>query len=592
MCGIAGIFCPANQQIDSNALQSMSESLRTRGPDDQGLWISADKQIGLAHRRLSIIDLSNAAHQPLICKTTGNIIIFNGEIYNYQVLKKQLEQQGIIFESHSDTEVLLKLYQVYGEKMLALLRGMYAFAIWNAKTKVLFLARDPFGIKPLYYAEQQGTFYFSSQVKSLLASKKISTKLSAAGQVGFFLWGHVPEPHTVFTAIKAFPAGYSLTLDSQGKQQWKQYFNFTESFLTAREEPIHEKPETVLKQALQDSMTHHLVADVPVGVFLSAGKDSTTLVGLASERVNLLQTITLGFKEYQDSIKDEMPLAKQVAEYYSTNWISSYLNKNEFLTALPSFWQAMDQPSIDGANTFFISRVAHQHKLKVVLSGLGADELLAGYRDFAMSKKLIQYFSWLKTLPTLGKSIRYALKNFLPAKQASLLEFSSNYADVYLLLRSVFLPWELSKVLPIEIIKTGLQELNTNNELNKSLAQLPDDYARMCALQIQWYMKNQLLRDTDWASMANSLEVRVPFVDIELFKVIASLSASWTPNKNAMCLAVKKPLPTSVLTRHKTGFNIPVAEWITSSKINKSLTKVQNWACHVFEQYSHENLNG
>ena len=311
MCGVAGIFSYRNNAtpVQSQELCVIRDYMYNRGPDAFGLYISDNKQIGLAHRRLSIIDLSEAGIQPMFTEDKRFAIVFNGEIYNFQSLKKGLENKGVVFRSQSDTEVLLKLYAEYGEKMLSLLRGMFAFAIWDELEQTLFVARDHLGIKPLYYSFQNGVFRFASQVKALLAGQHIKTTLSAAGQVGFFLWGHIPEPFTLYNEIKSLPAGSYLKMRSGEIPRLPiSFWQLNTIWQQVAQNPRHlSLPEQrdYLREVLKDSVAHHLIADVPVGVFLSSGLDSTTLTALTAENNQSVQTITLGFEEYQNTPNDE-----------------------------------------------------------------------------------------------------------------------------------------------------------------------------------------------------------------------------------------------------------------------------------------------
>lgn len=282
MCGIAGIFRYGDNAplVDLAELERMRDRMATRGPDGAGEWLSADGRVGLAHRRLAIIDLSEAGAQPMVDPATGNVIVFNGEIYNYRELRRGLEAQSAVFHSQSDTEVLLALYRRFGPDMLPKLRGMYAFALWDAREQGLFLARDPFGIKPLYYADDGRTLRFASQVKALLAGGGVDTAPDPAGHVGFFLWGHVPEPFTLYRGIQALPAGTALWVARGGQRKTLVFFDLGRQL---REPPSSPAPKSAdearegLREALLDSVRHQLVADVPVGVFLSAGKDSATV---------------------------------------------------------------------------------------------------------------------------------------------------------------------------------------------------------------------------------------------------------------------------------------------------------------------------
>ncbi|TAK67071.1 MAG: asparagine synthase (glutamine-hydrolyzing), partial [Betaproteobacteria bacterium] len=305
MCGIAGIFAyrESAPPVDEQELLRIREHMIKRGPDGAGLWVSSDRRVGLAHRRLAIIDLSETGAQPMATADANFRITFNGEIYNYRELRRELESKGYAFRSTSDTEVLLHLYANRGVDMVHALRGMYAFAIWDQRRKGVFVARDPFGIKPLYYADDGSTIRVASQVKALLKGGAIDTAPEPAGHVGFFLWGHVPEPYTLYRGIRSLEAGTSLWIGTGGEKEKRRFFSVSEEIATASatrlsvtREEMHER----LRAALRDSVHHHMIADVPVGLFLSAGLDSSTLTALATETENTdLRTITLGFREFR-----------------------------------------------------------------------------------------------------------------------------------------------------------------------------------------------------------------------------------------------------------------------------------------------------
>ena len=336
MCGIAAIFAYGGSAppVDREELLNIRETMRRRGPDGAGLWISDDRRIGLAHRRLAIIDLSDAGAQPMATADGAVRVVFNGEIYNVRELRQRLESKGFQFRSQSDTEVLLYLYQEYGADMVHHLRGMYAFAIWDQRRRGVLVARDPYGIKPLYYSDDGATIRVVSQVKALLKGSYIDTSPEPAGHVGFFLWGNVPEPYTLYRGIRALLAGTTLWVDTTGRKQSKIYFSITEELAKASETHLdlsHKEMHERLRSSLLDAVRRHLVADVPVGVFLSAGIDSSTLTALVREVSNAdLRTITLGFKEFQNTINDEVPLAERIAKQYGTLHETYWVTKEDF----------------------------------------------------------------------------------------------------------------------------------------------------------------------------------------------------------------------------------------------------------------------
>lgn len=568
MCGIAGIISyrdyaplPKGSQLDN-----MQQQMQSRGPDAKGIWLSPDKHTGFAHRRLSIIDLSRAANQPFSDLALGYTIIFNGEIYNYHSLRTFLMSKHYRFTTHSDTEVLIKLYHYYGQDMLRHIRGMFSFAIYDHQKHSCFLARDPFGIKPLYYYDDGKQFVFASTLRGLMASKIPSKRLSSAGLTGYFTFGHVPEPFTILQDCMAFPAGFSCYIDTNHTPRFHCYFDYQAEYLNAYEndEPI-DNTQDFFGAALKDTLSHHLVSDVPIGIFLSAGKDSSVIAALASElSANPIHTITLGFEDYAKTPLDECPFAKCVADHYQLPWHVSMIDKQDFQIHFDAAIDAMDQPSIDGINTYFVSRAAAELGFKVVLSGLGADELLAGYSDFKRIPAYHKRLALCKWLPGSRSLLARLTRRYLPdhlAKATALFQQPSDIPALYQILRSVFMPWEIGTYLPDTLLKDAWQTLNLHNAMQASCERLPHQTAKIQALQTQWYMRNQLLRDSDWASMAWSLECRVPFVDIELFRSVARLSKHWQVNKNLMLEIPSKPMPNIIKQRKKSGFNIPVASW-------------------------------
>jgi asparagine synthase (glutamine-hydrolysing) len=590
MCGIAGIFayhCAAIS-VDRGELTRIRDYMTRRGPDAAGEWRSSDGRIGLAHRRLSIIDLSDSGAQPMVSADGKLIVTFNGEIYNYRELRKGLEARGRVFRSQSDTEVLLHLYAEKGEAMVHDLRGMFAFAIRDANRERLFLARDPFGIKPLYYADDGRTLRFASQVKALLAGGKVSRDPEPAGWVGYYLFGSVPEPYTTYLQVRALPAGTTLCVDRIGVEGPHRYHSISAVYREAerrhgKSNYKNERQEQI-RSALRDSVRHHLVADVPVGAFLSAGIDSGALVGLMRDTgQNDIQTVTLAFEEFQARADDEAPLAAEVARIYGTHHTTRLVTEREFHADLPRIFEAMDQPSIDGVNTWFVAKAAHELGLKVAVSGLGGDEFFGGYPSFRDIPKWVRWLALPSRMPLLGLSLRRgavaagaARLGFHP-KSVGMLEYGGSYAGGYLLRHGLFMPWELDQVLDADTIREGLRRLSPLEHIEHAMSPCPSmAFAKVACLESALYMRNQLLRDTDWASMAHSLEVRVPMVDTDLLQRIAplTLNAGGSTNKMNLALSPKTPLPAMVVARKKTGFSTPIATWILRCPLTGRCPKV------------------
>ena len=608
MCGINGIFAYhyAANPIDREELIRTRDHMAARGPDGSGAWFTDDARAGFGHRRLSIVDLSDSGSQPMIGDDGRFVVTFNGEIYNHQELRRALEGKGYVFRSRCDTEVLLHLFADKGEAMVHDLRGMFAFAIWDARQRSVFLARDPYGIKPLYYADDGWTFRFASQVKALLAGGRVSREKEPAGQVGFFLWGSVPEPFTTFQAIRALPAGATLRVDALGVRQIKRYHTIGGAFHRATASGDSNRPAAVQREemtsALLDSVRHHRIADVPVGAFLSAGIDSGSLVGLMRDcGKSDIQTITIAFEEFRGGPNDEAPRAAEVAKLYGTRHTTRIVTEGEFRADLPAILAAMDQPSIDGFNTWFVAKAAREQGLKVAISGLGGDELFGGYPSFADIPRWVSWCRLPSAVPFLGPAARrlMGLTAFDRAlghpKTAGMLELGGTAAGAYLLRRGLYMPWELGALLDEEVVRLGLRRLDPLGLLNAELQPWPvSSQVRVAILESTSYMRNQLLRDTDWASMAHGLEVRTPLVDSVLLQRLApgiAATADVMLRKADLAASPLVPLPATITERAKTGFQTPIASWIqhhesspvvsgTSLRAGSSLWPRQ-WACEV-----------
>ncbi len=592
MCGIAGIYSYHQDAppVDQAELMRIRERMIARGPDNAGLWVSDDQRVGLAHRRLAIIDLSPAGAQPMHDPETGNWIVFNGEIYNHVALREQLNRDGVETRSHSDTEVLLKLYAQKGSAMMTLLRGMFAFAIWDAHKRQMFLARGPLGVKPLYIADDGRTLRFASQVKALLAGQ-VDTRPEPAGHAGFLLWGSVPDPYTLYRGIRAVPAGHWMLVADGVAGQPVCYNNPTMGLRNvAKAGP--DATEAALRQiaaAVHDSVAAHMVADVPVGVFLSAGLDSTMIAACAAS-LGTLRTLTLGFAEYEGTVHDEAALAGEVAQSLGTRHTVHRISAADFAADREQLLSAMDQPTIDGINTWFVAKAAAQQGLKVALSGIGGDELFGSYPSFSQIPRLHNALKGISGLPLLGRMVRKGLSplsGLLPSrKYAGLLEYGSSLEGVYLLRRALFMPWEIGSIMDPEMAAEGLRELDTLSCLHTTTEGLSSERMAISALEIQWYMKNQLLRDADWAGMAHSLEIRVPFLDMPLFEKFVEIpSLDATQEKRVIARTVAPQLPEAVLNRPKSGFAVPTHQWLHPDAQDK-ITNNREWAQVLYRSFT------
>ncbi len=584
MCGIAGLYAylEVAPRASADELARMNLRMAARGPDGSGDWISGDGKVGFTHRRLAIIDLSERGAQPMHSADGGLTITFNGEIYNYRELKAGLEAKGRVFRSDSDTEVLLQLYEERGDAMVEALRGMFAFGLWDSRRRRLLLARDPLGIKPLYYADDGWTLRFASQAKALLASGAVTGEPDPAGIVGFHLFGSVPEPFTVWRNIRAVPAGATVVVDASGPHAPCTYYDVAAA-LARRSEAARNAEAAgreggtggareALRNAVHDSVRHHLVADVPVAVFLSAGLDSGALLGTMAEiGVRDTVAVTLAFDEFEGQAQDEAPLAAEVARRYGARHIVRRVTREEFERDLPALLDAMDLPTTDGINTWFVAKAAHEAGVKVALSGLGADECFGGYPSFTDVPRSVHWLSPLRFVPGLGAMSRRLLTWASQAglglhpKAAGILQYGGDWPGAYLLRRGVFMPWELGGLLDRDLLKEGLRRLAPLSYIASTLhsGDRLGDFDKVAALETSLYMRNQLLRDADWAGMAHSIEIRVPYVDPVFLaalppgEVLAGLDA-----KAAVADVPVPGLPPSVRNRSKTGFATPVGHWI------------------------------
>src|SRR3954452_33707 len=594
MCGINAIFAYGGvaPAVDRDEVIATRECMLSRGPDAGDAWFSDDGRVGLGHRRLAIIDLSPGGAQP---KHFGQLtIIFNGEIYNYRELRAQLEARGRRFTSQSDTEVLLQLYDEKQEAMLGELRGMFSLALWDGARKRMLLARDPYGIKPLYYADDGGTLRVASQVRALVGTGTVSTQFDPAGAVGFFLRGTVPEPFTMYRAIRALPAGAYAYVDANGVAE-RQYFSIAATLRDAveqRAEFTEEQRREIVHDAVLESVRYHMVADVPVGAFLSAGIDSAAVVALARETgATDLQTMTLRFEEYRGRVNDEAPLAALVARQYDVRHSIQELTLADFRAELPRIFSSMDQPTVNGLNSYFISKAAHTLGLKVAMSGAGGDELFGGYTSFRDIPRWMPVTSVLARVPKLGdivhrlNSALSKRSRHISPKMGEIVRYGGSYAGAYLVKRGRFLASELPAILGRDIAAEGVARLDLLQLIEKTVTPDPGNpFARVAALESSLYLRNQLLRDMDWASMAHSLEVRVPLVDAHLLRRLApALVTRHERGKQLLAAAPRPPLPPEVRARRKTGFTLPIKEWLTQESAGPVEFGKRSWARKVYE---------
>jgi asparagine synthase (glutamine-hydrolysing) len=554
MCGINGIVRLREEAppIDRDELLRTRDAMTARGPDGAGAWLSADGRAALASRRLAILDLAATGAQPMTSEDGRFHAVLNGEIYNFRELRRSLEAAGAHLRSSGDTAVVLALYAREGAAMLGRLRGMYGLAIWDERKKTLLLARDPLGIKPLYLAEENGCLRFASQVKALEAGGAVSREVDPAGLAGFLLWGSVPEPLTLYRAVRALPAGHHLLV--------------REGMIG---DPIPHGPVTVEplapEAAIEDSVVAHLVSDVPVAVFLSAGLDSGLIAALARRHLpEPPATFTLSFDELKGTTRDEAPLAAKVARTLGTRHVERRMGRSDLAALWRDALAAMDQPSIDGFNTFAVSRAAHEAGLKVVLSGLGGDEIFGSYPSFADVPRLRR----MARLPGLAPVVsRLAAGR---PKLKGLARYGRTLPGAYFLRRGLYLPEELPGLMGNDAAAEGLARYDPVADAARALAaangRAGDPWIAVHEMETARYMRNQLLRDSDWASMASSVELRVPLVDAWLRARLAAsgFEPARGQGKAALVRRLAPELPEAVFARPKSGFYIPMMEEMDS----------------------------
>jgi asparagine synthase (glutamine-hydrolysing) len=556
MCGISGIIRlnPHDNHVEKK-IKRMQTALQHRGPDDAGICISTDQQAALAHTRLSILDLSPAGHQPMSTSDGRYSITFNGEIYNFQQLRQNLIDQGEKFHSQTDTEVILKLYQRIGADCIHHLRGMFAFAIWDDWEKTCFLARDPLGIKPLYYWQSGTTLVFASELRAVLASGLPGVNLSPEGLYGYLTTGSVPEPYTLIADIHCLAAGHWLYWQN-GNITKKQYWqiNFTPEEISPPE------AREIVRTALVDSIQHHFISDVPVGIFLSGGIDSTTILALATQtQQSQLSTYSITFAE---SEYNEGELAQKVANHFGAKHTEYQVTASFAKDIFPNFLTAIDQPSIDGFNTFCVSKVAHDQGMKVVLSGLGGDEIFGGYQSFQKVPQMVSFSKNTKFLPWLRTGFGVGLAHWgtLPKMKrfGDFLSHPPTFASAYGSFRGVFSHQEA-----LTIVQHLLGESLIYQQQLDSNQNTPED--EVSFLELSRYMRNQLLRDSDVMSMNWGLELRVPFVDKALLEAVAPIPSNirLQEGKKLLTQAITE-IPDWVVNKPKKGFSFPFESWMDS----------------------------
>jgi asparagine synthase (glutamine-hydrolysing) len=575
MCGIVGILARGSR-IPSGVLERATHSLAHRGPDDSGTLVLIETQpesleIGLGHRRLSILDLSPLGHQPMQDPITGSWIIFNGEIYNFRYLRNELEGLGNKFESHSDTEVILAAYRVWGESCLTRLGGMFAFALWDVPRKRLLLARDPMGIKPLYYHQSDQTFVFASEIRTLLETGLVPRKADPTGVLSYLEFGSVQEPWTIADGVRALPPGHVLTVENESVRI-REYWNPLQSSCRAGPDASSgngNAPADQLSALLRDAVLSHLVSDVPVGVFLSGGIDSSALVAILSHNGVSANTFSLVFEEKEFN---EGQYSREIARRFGTEHEEISISQHDTLAVLPEALSAMDQPTIDGINTYLVSAKARAAGVKVALTGLGADEMFAGYSNFrrvpkmeALSKRFGRLPKWVRR--PLSASV--ALSAGAGDRGRKLAELATNRDSVvhpYFLARMLFGAAQREALFPGPNYNAWQQSLDRLLQQSVTASELLDPVNRVSFFESTFYMRNTLLRDSDFMSMAHGLELRVPFLDKALvetcFRIPGEKKLQGDLPKGLLLASLGVELPKEIVNRPKRGFTLPFEQWL------------------------------
>ena len=564
MCGIAGVWSSVPQ--DTRALASrLDAALAHRGPDGAGHVTVEAERLLLAHRRLAIIDPSAAAAQPMR-GAHGDLLVFNGEIYNHQALRAQLQAHGVRFATNSDTEVVMQWLAHHGPEELSALRGMFAFAFWDARRRSLLLARDRFGIKPLYFAECEDRLVFASEIRALLRSGLVAGEASAAGVLAFLQWGSIAPPLTWIDGVRAIEPGEWREWSAPGQSRGAL---FADRRCVWRQRDLDSESDSDFiartRAALADSVAAHLVADVPVGAFLSGGLDSAAVVGLATaQTAGTLHTYTVAVDQAAFAEQHE---ARDTARVLGTTHHELFVDAKTVVAHVPGFLACIDAPTIDGLNSYLVSKAVAATGVKAVLSGIGGDEVFGGYPSFTRIPRF-QRTGRLRTPLARGAALVGRVAASRVAERWRYL--ASRPHDIvaqYRALRGFLMPHEITTI--------GGNRLHDASTAHAAVAALDErrfspvhpesTYAAIARMESVAYMTSQLLRDADVTSMAHGLELRVPFADHEL------ISAVWPRlgqrpellrRKRLLAEAMATDLPADVRTRRKRGFVLPVDRWL------------------------------
>jgi asparagine synthase (glutamine-hydrolysing) len=566
MCGIAGFVDQGTRsEARETAVLRMCEAMLHRGPDDSGVASIGPATIGM--RRLAIFDPANG-HQPMVTPDGRYTLVFNGAIYNHRELRHDLEPTGFVFRTHCDTEVLLAALVHWGEAALGRLRGMFAFALWDSFDQSLFAARDPFGIKPLYYRHDAGRFLFASEVSALLASGVVPAEVDPESVAEYLAWFAVPAPRTIYRGVRSLQPGELLRF-RRGRLDVRPGWTF--KGIPEDPLPCRTRDDLVraLRQRLNDTIRAHMLADVPVGAFLSGGLDSAAIVGLmARASGRAIKTFSIGFKEEAYS---EAAEAEATARHLGTDHRTRIISGSEVARDLESFLRTCDQPTGDGINTFYASQAAQAGGVKVALSGLGGDELFGGYPSFRAVPRLVRRLPLWRRVPSAFRALATGALGkggARPRKLSDLLRHARDSHEVAALQRRVFSEARQRSLLSGD----ALAAIGSPAPFHPRLGALRDElgspelFSLVSAWELRTYMADVLLRDSDVMSMRHSLELRVPFVDRPLVEWLwrqpARLRDDPRRPKSILAEAAADVLPPLIGERPKRGFTLPFPVWM------------------------------
>ena len=563
MCGINGVYNHQSLEDVENKVKQMNSLTKHRGPDFTDVYL--DSTVCLGHNRLAIIDLDSKSNQPFTSNDKNLILVYNGEIYNFQELKKQLSS-SYKFKTVSDTEIIIAAYQTWGIEMVYKFNGMFSFALWDKTKEELFLCRDRFGIKPLYYLEINQSIIFSSSLKAVISSYPIDLNIKEEDLIDFIQYGTVHQPNTILERVKSVPRASFLKISNHETKIFEYWNLFENSILASSlKEPFKKVEKLIL-----ESVENRLISDVPYGIFLSGGIDSSILVAAASKVSNQnTNTFSVVFKEKSF---DERKFSRMMASKYKTNHFELELHPEDILHQIEEPFKFMDHPSVDGINTFFISKKVHEKGFKMALSGAGSDELFAGYPVFKQVFEL-ENKKWLYSFPPqlrnlFGKLLIKQKKSLKSEKMAEILNLKLlQLPYFYPTFRKIFTNDSISKLTDIGSIsyenypfKWGISEIDSKKRgFNYPLI------SKISALEIETYLQNVLLRDSDQMGMANSLEIRVPFLDHHLVEYVLSLPNELkylTSPKKLLIDSTKGWIPDEIIYRKKMGFVLPWESWM------------------------------